>query len=330
MRTLCFAPILLITLSACAGLGARSDSADASATATASASSSETSSRAFPLLDSARLMADLTRLSHDSMAGRATGTPQNAQARAWLVSEVRRLGLQPVNGSYEYAFTMPRRGRPDSVKGTNVIALLPGTGASDKIIVLSAHFDHVGTRNGEIFNGADDNASGTSALLQMIAHFRARPPKHTLLFVFFDAEEMGLLGARALVANPPIPLARIAANVNMDMVSRSDSARLWVAGATPWPQLRPLLEQLAADAPLALKLGFDSGTGRDNWMQLSDQGAFHSAGIPAVLFSVEDHADYHKSTDDVERIQPGFYYNAARTIAEFVTRLDAALPLPPR
>ncbi len=325
MRTHSLLPIALLLLGACAGVGSRADTTD-----TTAAAQSPQSRRPFPALDSARLMADLTRLSHDSMAGRATGTPENAKARAWLVSEVRRMGLQPVNGSYEYAFTAPRRGRPDSVKGTNVIAMLPGTGTSDQVIVISAHFDHVGTRNGEIFNGADDNASGTAALLQMIAHFRAKPPKHTLMVAFFDAEEMGLLGARALVANPPIPLTRIAANVNMDMVSRSDTARLWAAGATPWPQLRPLLEQLAADAPLTLKLGFDSGTGRDNWMQLSDQGAFHSAGIPAVLFSVEDHADYHKSTDDVERIQPGFYYNATRTIAEFVTRLDAALPLAPR
>lgn len=322
MRTHLVFPIALLFAAACAGAGTRAESSGSSATAQ--------TGRAFPALDSARLMADLTRLSHDSMAGRATGTPENAKARAWLVSEVRRMGLQPVNGSYEFAFTAPRRGRPDSVKGTNVIATLPGTGSSDQVIVISAHFDHVGTRNGEIFNGADDNASGTAALLQLIAYFKAHPTKHTLLVAFFDAEEIGLLGARALVANPPIPLTRIAANVNMDMVSRSDTARLWAAGATPWPQLRPLLEQLAADAPLTLKLGFDSGTGRDNWMQLSDQGAFHSAGIPAVLFSVEDHADYHKSTDDVERIQPGFYYNATRTIAEFVRRVDAALPLAPR
>lgn len=320
MRIRRLLPCALVIAGACAGAASRAESTSTAAQ----------SARAFPALDSARLMADLARLSHDSMAGRATGTPQNAQARAWLASEMRRHGLQPVNGSYEHPFTMPRRGRPDSVRGVNVLALLPGTGPSDAIIVASAHFDHVGTRNGEIFNGADDNASGTAGLLQLVAYFRAHPPKHAILFAFFDAEEMGLLGARAMVANPPIPLARIAANVNMDMISRSDSARFWVAGATPWPVLRPLLEQLAADAPLTLKLGYDTGTGRDNWMQLSDQGAFHAAGIPAVLFSVEDHADYHKPTDDVERIQPGFYYAATRTVAAFVKRLDAALPLAPR
>lgn len=314
-------PLALVVVGACAGVGSRAETTGAAATE---------ATRAYPVLDSARLMADLTRLSHDSMAGRAAGTPENAKARAWLVSEVRRMGLQPVNGRYEHPFTAPRRGRPDSVQGANVLAMIPGTGSSDAVIVISAHYDHVGTRNGEIFNGADDNASGTAALLQLVAHFKARPPKHSLLVAFFDAEEIGLVGARAMVANPPIPLTRIAANVNMDMVSRSDSARLWAAGATPWPQLRPLLEQLAATAPLTLKLGFDSGTGRDNWMGASDQGAFNAVGIPALLFSVEDHADYHKSTDDVERIQPGFFYAATRTIAEFVTRLDAALPLAPR
>jgi hypothetical protein len=281
---------------------------------------------ALPHLDSARLIGDLTRLSHDSMAGRATGTPQNATARAWLVAELRRIGIPGLDGTYERPFQMPRRNRPDSVRGVNVLAFLRGARTPDRVIIVSAHYDHVGVRNGEIFNGADDNASGTAAVLALAAHFKAHPPAHSILFAFFDAEEMGLLGARAFVASPPVPLERIGANVNLDMVSRSDRGELWAAGAGHYPQLRPLLEAVVPGAPVALRLGHDSGAGREDWTNLSDQGAFHAVGIPVVLFSVEDHADYHKPTDDAERIQPGFYYGSVRTVAGFLTRLDAALP----
>jgi len=287
--------------------------------------------RAIPALDSAQLLGDLFRLSHDSMAGRAAMTPENAKARAYLVSELRRLGLSPVGASFEQPFAMPRRNRPDSVKGVNVVAQVRGTQTPERVIVVSAHYDHVAPRNGNVYNGADDNASGTAALLQMAAHFQRHRPAHTLIFAFFDAEEMGLLGARAFVAAPPVPLAQIVANVNMDMVARGDNGTLWAVGTTPHPVMKPIVEALVPAAPVTVKMGYDSGTGRDNWTSLSDQGAFHAQGIPFVYFGVEDHADYHEPTDDPEKVNAGWYYNAARTIAAFVTRLDVAVALwPPR
>ena len=280
-----------------------------------------------PVLDSARLLGDLQRLSHDSMAGRAAGTPQNEQARRWIAAELERLGLERVNGEYVHPFAMARRNRPDSVRGANVLGMVRGTRAPERVIVVSAHFDHVGTREGEIYNGADDNASGTAAVLAMAAHFARSRPAHTIIFAFFDAEEMGLVGARAFVAAPPVPLAQIGANVNLDMVSRNANGELYAAGASPYPQFRPILESLVPDALVTLRLGHDSGGGQNDWTSQSDQGAFHAAQVPFVYFGVEDHPDYHKPTDDFERIEPGFYYRSARTIAEFVVRLDAALPV---
>lgn len=298
----------------------------------AQASSTPAAARdAIPALDSAKLLGDLFRLSHDSMAGRAAMTPENAKARAYLVSEMRRLGLAPVGASFEQPFAMPRRNRPDSVRGVNVVAQVRGTRFPERAIVVSAHFDHVAPRNGNIYNGADDNASGTAALLQMAAHFQRHKPEHTLIFAFFDAEEMGLLGARAFVANPPVPLAQIAANVNMDMVARGDNGTLWAVGTTPHPVMKPVVEALVAAPGVTVKMGYDTGTGRDNWTSLSDQGAFHAQGIPFVYFGVEDHPDYHEPTDDPEKVNAGWYYSAARTIAAFVTRLDAAVAgWPPR
>jgi Zn-dependent M28 family amino/carboxypeptidase len=132
---------------------------------------------------------------------------------------------------------------------------------------------------------------------------------------------VGLLGARAFVASPPIPLARIAANVNLDMVSRNDRDELYAAGAAHYPQMRPLLEGLIPDALVTLRLGHDSGGGSADWTSQSDHGAFHAVRIPFVYFGVEDHPDYHKPTDTADRIHPGFYHRAVRTIAGFVSRL---------
>jgi hypothetical protein len=310
LRTL----LLLTVVAAACSRGAAQQSGMAGDPSTGRASG-------FPVLDSARLIGDLTRLAHDSMAGRAAGTPENAQARAWLASEFRRIGLAPVGTSHEHPFTMARRAGADSVRGVNVLGMVRGTRTPDRVIVVSAHFDHVGTRNGEIYNGADDNASGTAAVLALAAHFQAHPTPSTLVFALWDAEEVGLLGARAFVATPPFPLTRIAANVNLDMVSRNDNGELYAAGASHYPQLRPILDGLVPDALVSLRLGHDTGGGSDDWTSQSDHGAFHAARIPFVYFGVEDHPDYHKPTDTAERIRPGFYYSAVRTIGEFVGRI---------
>jgi hypothetical protein len=300
-------------------------------TACASAASTGgTTAPALPALDSARLVNTVFRLAHDSMAGRATGTAENAKARAWLEGEFRRIGLEPVGSGFAHPFASPRRNRPDTIRGVNLVGMVRGTRDPERVIVVSAHYDHVGTRNGEIHNGADDNASGTSAVLEMAAHFKAHPPAHTLLFALWDAEEMGLVGARAFVAAPPIPIERIAANVNLDMVSRNDKGELYASGAHPWPQMRPIVDALVPVAAVTLRMGHDSGGGQDDWTSQSDQGAFHAARIPFMYFGVEDHPDYHKPTDDPERIQPGFYYRAVRTITAFVDRLDQGVTTWPR
>lgn len=278
-----------------------------------------------PVLDSARMVNDLARLAHDSMAGRGVMTPENAKARAWLAAEFQRIGLTPVGADYVHPF-VDLRGTPvDTLRGANVLGMVRGTRFPDRLIVVSAHYDHVGTRNGQIYNGADDNASGTAAVLAMAAHFRAHAPLHSLLFALWDAEESGLAGSRSFVSRPPVPLANIAANVNLDMVSRNDRGELYAAGGFHYPQLRPIVDALVPLATVTLRQGHDSGGGHNDWTSQSDHAAFHAAKIPFMYFGVEDHADYHKPTDDVERIQPGFYFRAARTIAAFVQRLDQTL-----
>lgn len=280
---------------------------------------------ALPRLDSAQLVRDLFALAADSMEGRRIGTPGGARARAWLTSRIRQIGLAPLRDSIAVPFTSTGRGGPGTA-GVNLIAVIRGTRAPERYIVLSAHYDHLGVRDGQVYPGADDNASGAVTVLAIAKWFKEHPPANSIVIALFDGEESGLLGAKAFVDAAAVPHDQIIANVNLDMVSRSEKGELYAAGATKHPELRPLLEATAAVAPVKLILGHDSGAGQNNWTSQSDQGAFNAKNIPWVYLGVEDHPDYHKPTDLPRNVEPGFFFRSATTIAEFVRRLDAAPP----
>lgn len=275
-------------------------------------------------IDSVKLMADLSAISADSMDGRRTGTAGNIRARAYILGQFRAAGLSPFTQRFAFQFSVARPGAT-TVMGTNLIGYQEGTKHPDRYIVLSAHYDHLGNKNGVIYNGADDNASGTAGVLAIARWLKDNPPENSVVIALFDGEEQGLLGSLDFIAHAPIPLDRIAANVNLDMVGRNAKGELWAAGATPWPVMRPLLDGLVGTAPVTLKLGHDSGKGKNDWTQQSDQGPFHTARIPWVYFGVEDHPDYHQPGDKFAKIEPGFFVHSVRTIAEFVHRLDAGL-----
>jgi Zn-dependent M28 family amino/carboxypeptidase len=279
--------------------------------------------RALPALDSARLIADISALAADSMEGRRIGTPGGARARAFLLRAFAQIGLTPVRDSFPAPFAA--KTRTADLQGVNLLGMIRGSKHSDRYLVLSAHYDHLGAPSGVIYNGADDNASGTAAVIAMARWFKAHPPENSMIFALFDGEEQGLLGAKAFVGSPPVPIERIVADVNLDMVSRNVNGELYASGASPCPVMKPLLDSIAAIAPVRLLLGHDTGAGESNWIQQSDQGAFAAKKIPFVYFGVEDHPDYHRPGDRVEHIQPGFYYRSVRTIAEFVRRLDLGL-----
>jgi len=274
-------------------------------------------------LDSARLLRDLSVLAHDSMEGRAPGTPGSLRARAFLRDALAGTGATPIGAAYDRPFSW------EAGRGVNFVARIPGHDDAEDVIFLTAHYDHLGIRNGEIYNGADDNASGTAAVLEIARAIVASPLGHTLVVALLDAEEEGEMGAEALLEDPPVPLERIAADVNLDMVSRT-AGLLWASGASHTPALRPVLEAVAAEAPVELRLGHDrpDAPEGDDWTRSSDHWAFHERGIPFVYFGVEDHPDYHRPTDDFERVDPGEYMAAVRTIMTALRALDRALPLP--
>jgi Zn-dependent M28 family amino/carboxypeptidase len=258
------------------------------------------------------------------MAGRATGTPGAQRARAFLAASLEEAGIAPAYATMVRPFEGPRG------EGANVVAIVPGQGSLEEgVLVLTAHYDHLGIRDGEVFNGADDNASGVATLLEVGRQLAAEPLRHAAVLAFVDGEEVGFLGSRAFVTDPPLPLERIVLNVNIDMVARTDGV-LWAGGSQHTPELRPVLEALAARAPLTLRLGHDRAGAPEgaDWTFSSDHGPFHVVGIPFVYFGVEDHRDYHMPTDDFERVDPSEFMAAVRTILMGLRALDQALPLP--
>jgi Zn-dependent M28 family amino/carboxypeptidase len=273
-------------------------------------------------------MEDLRFLSSDELRGRATGSEGAVAAVAYLAAGFEAAGLEPVGGGFRHEFSWTPRGELQERSGMNVLGSFQGTDRAGRYIVLSAHYDHVGVRNGEIYNGADDNASGTVALLAIARALRDHPLRHTVLVSAFDGEEVGLQGATAFVNDPPVTLEAIEVDLNMDMVARTDGV-LWAGGAYHTPALRPILEDVAARSPVTLRLGHDrpgAPEGQD-WSRSSDHGAFLGVGIPFVYLGVEDHVDYHRPTDDFENIDPGEYMAALRTALMTLLALDEALPL---
>lgn len=276
------------------------------------------------------LMRHLSVLAADSMEGRRAGTAGAERARRYLLAEFQRAGLEPVGGTYEHPFTVTGRRDGATHHGVNLLGQVRGTRHPERVIVVTAHYDHVGigraVAGDSVYNGADDNASGVAALLAMAEHFRRNPPENTLIFAALDAEEVGLQGARALVAAPPVPLASVLANVNMDMVSRSERGELYAAGTAHSPFLLPVLQPVAGRAPITLRFGHDrpEPTAQDDWTLQSDHGAFHTAGIPFVYFGVEDHPGYHQPSDEVAGVTPAFFAGAVATIQDAVRALDAA------
>ena len=145
-----------------------------------------------------------------------------------------------------------------------------------------------------------------------------------MVFAAVDGEEMGLRGSRAFVEAgwPRV----ISLNVNLDMVARSDSL-LFAAGTSHYPQLRPVLEGIESRPPVRLVFGHDQAgiEGMQDWTRSSDHQPFHAKGIPFVYFGVEDHPDYHRSSDEYDKIDPHFFLNAVRTILASVLAFDADL-----
>jgi Zn-dependent M28 family amino/carboxypeptidase len=274
------------------------------------------------------MLTDVRVLSHDSLEGRAVGTAGGVKARNYLVRRFSDVGLAPLGDSFIHEFPF-RAGRDTTglSRPANVVGIVRGTRTPGRFIVVTAHYDHVPMRNGQIYNGADDNASGTGAILALAAWLTKNPPLHSVVIAALDGEESGLQGARYFVSSQTVPLDSVILNVNLDMVGRNDANELYVTGTLHYPYLRQYIEQVQPHAQVRLLMGHDNappgGRQSDDWTGASDHGAFHAVRIPFLYFGVEDHPDYHRPTDDFERLQPAFYVRAAETVLDVLLLLDA-------
>lgn len=195
----------------------------------------------------------------------------------------------------------------------NVMGLIEGTDKKDEIVIVSAHYDHVGVNNGQIYNGADDNASGTSALLELSkafaqAKFAGLTPRRSILFIAFCAEEKGLQGSNFYTHNSPFSLQKTVANLNIDMIGRDeafeDKNSLYLVGNDQVSKQFAKIceEQNKKYTRLNLYRKFGGFDDPEHSFNRSDQYHFAKYGIPALFLHAGEHPDYHQPTDDPEKI----------------------------
>ncbi|MBI2836780.1 MAG: M28 family peptidase [Acidobacteria bacterium] len=290
-------------------------------------------------VDRSRLLADAQHLSDPSLEGRLTGTLGSHKAQEYIAHRFEEIGLRTFADGYRQRFSFVRH----SLKGlllpsrpfkqaypdaTNLIGYLPGETYRDSWIVLSAHYDHLGVKNGKLHPGADDNASGVAAILATATYFSQHQPEHSLLVAAFDAEEKGLRGSYAFFDDPPVKPEQIALEINLDMVSRNDENQIYVCGTYQSPTLKALVEPLASRSSVQVLWGHDRPMWRaglvENWVNLSDHGPFHDHGIPFLYFGVADHEDMHEPGDTFERLQPDFFVETTRLILHTAMECDRA------
>lgn len=290
-------------------------------------------------IDQDAYSADVRFLSDDDMRGRGNGTAEIERAATYIAEAMKRAGLEPGGdrGSYFQEFPLPVSNvwpRVDATAvnptGRNVVGILTGTDRSCTTgVVVGAHYDHVGLgrrhsmspgRAGEIHNGADDNASGTAAVMQMARTAAANRTRFacSLVFVTFAAEEIGLIGSSHYLSQPSIPLDRTLAMINLDMIGRA-RGRVMIGGAVRTPTLQPLLRDLQNVTTLKLtdfREGYGDGA--------SDDAPFVKAGIPALVFFTGFHDDYHRPSDDWQRIDVAGAAEIAKLALAAAERLTGA------
>ncbi|MEJ5963218.1 M28 family peptidase [Pedobacter immunditicola] len=267
-----------------------------------------------------QLLKDVKELSSDVYQGRRTGTKGSEMAKNYIKKRFKSIGLSPMTAlpNYEQEFSFIDNHKK-TLNGYNIVGYVPGK--TDHVIVISAHYDHLGVINNEIYNGADDNASGVAGLFKIAAFYSKTKPNHTMIFVAFDAGEQGWKGSAAFVKNPPVSLSKIKMNINLDMISHNDRGQLFAAGTYKYPQLRKYMIHTVPG--LRILFGHDNPQQKvDDWTYQSDQGAFDAVNIPFIYFGVEDHKDYHKATDKFENINQEFFIKAANAILEIVDNVD--------
>lgn len=286
--------------------------------------------RALDSIDAKEIEADLQFFASDELRGRDTPSPELRVAARFLRARLERLGFKPGAGDsyfHQYKLSSVTRGRRkgggEEVVLENVCALWPGNDPSlaDEWILLSAHYDHLGARGDTIYNGADDNGSGSMALLALAgALAEYGPMRRSVFLIWVSGEEKGLWGSMAWTLDPELPDGvRPVCNINVDMVGRNGPGRLNIT-PTRNHQAYNGLSRLAER--LGPREGFPSLGSADAYWLRSDQVNFsRNLKIPVAFFFAGEHEDYHQPGDTADKID----YDKVRRVARLVLRMVYAM-----
>ena len=280
--------------------------------------------------DTASVMRDIRALASDALEGRGTGTPGNDSAAVYIAGRFAQLGLAPAftagdgrlcasvtgstprcDGRFVQSFVARsvaamHAGLPAEMPTQNIAAMVRGTDPAlrDEYVILGAHMDHLGRSSlgaldpespNAIHNGADDNASGTAAVIELARLLRRNPPKRSVIFVAFSGEELGLLGSQYFVEHLPVPLDKVRAMLNFDMVGRMRDDKVIVYGALTAQEMNDIIARANSVAPLQV-------TATGDGFGASDHSSFYAKNLPVLHFFTNVHDDYHRASDDTDKI----------------------------
>ncbi|MDV6168170.1 M28 family metallopeptidase [Flavobacterium sp. DG1-102-2] len=276
----------------------------------------------------------------DDMQGRNTGEEGQKKAGRYLIDQYKKDGISFPKGASDFYQPVPsafmtRAFSPKLGDSENIWAYIEGTEKPDEVLVISAHYDHVGMKNGEVYNGADDDGSGTVALLEIAQAFMQAKkdgygPKRSILFLHVTGEEHGLHGSRYYSENPLFPIKNTIADLNIDMIGRRDEEHknngnyVYVIGSD---RLSTDLHNINEEANkkytnLKLDYTFNAKDDPNHFYERSDHYNFAKKGIPIIFYFNGVHEDYHKQGDEPQKIE--YDLLAKRTQLAFVTAWELA------
>ena len=279
-----------------------------------------------PEPDAARMRADLEFLCSVDLTGRETGTAGAEKAAAYVAQKMQEAGALPLRVGgfggvtpYHYPWALPggafHAGTAPQGVASDVVGLLHGQDArlAAEFVFITAHLDHLGTHDGTLYPGADDDASGTAGLLEVMRLLREANPRRSIAFLAASGEEEGLLGSEAFLAGMPVAIAAIKADINLDMIGRGRKGELHVMPA----RREGYVTTLTRDArSIAGAHSVTLSAGIEPYWEDSDHYSFARRAIPSICFNTGIHADYHQPSDTPDRIDYAGLTNVVRIVRD--------------
>ena len=284
-------------------------------------------------------------LASDSLEGRETGKPGQKMAADYIMNHFKNIGIPPYKGKKYYqkfkvksrrhmckcddcdmSFMKKILGQKKKIKGENVLGFIEGTDLKEELIIITAHYDHLGKHDSLIFNGADDDGSGTVAAMEiaeafMLAKKAGNGPRRSVLVMAVSGEEKGLLGSKYYTDHPIYPLENTVANLNIDMIGRigdfhSDPNYVYLIGSDMLSTELHNISEAVNEEYIGLDLDytFNKEDDPNRYYYRSDHYNFAKNNIPVIFYFNGIHEDYHKVTDTVEKID----FNKIETITRLI------------